>query len=200
MDGNETVFSVIAFPCGERMTVTLEKKKRKTLSLRILSPEKAMLSVPRGTTADAIRAFLNARTRWLEKKRNEMKMNGRAGQPPFQEEELLRIRKNAPRVLLPLLERRCAETGLYPARVSFRFQKSRWGSCSAKKTVSLNCLLALLEEELADYVIVHELCHLKYPDHSKRFWALVENYCLEYREKRKRLQETGMKYIDRLPE
>lgn len=66
--------------------------------------------------------------------------------------------------------------GVEPQRLQFRLQRTRWGSCSARGTVSLNAALLLLPAVQADYVIVHELCHLRHLNHSKRFWKLVERH------------------------
>lgn len=62
-------------------------------------------------------------------------------------------------------------------RISIRNQKSRWGSCSKNKNLNFNFKLALLPLHCADYIIIHELCHLKEMNHSKNFWLLVEKTC-----------------------
>lgn len=65
-------------------------------------------------------------------------------------------------------------TGARPARLSIRLQRSRWGSCSSKKTVSINLYAGLLPERLLEYIVYHECCHLLHLDHSAAFWqALV---------------------------
>ena len=67
--------------------------------------------------------------------------------------------------------------------------KARWGSCDAEGRVKLNWRLAMLPPELRDYVIIHELCHLRELNHSAVFWRLVEKYCPSYREYRSRLRD-----------
>lgn len=72
--------------------------------------------------------------------------------------------------------------GLIPNKLKIRTQKSRWGSCSSAKHVNLNWKLICVSPVLIDYVIVHELCHLKHLNHSKDFWNLVEFYFPSYKE------------------
>ena len=71
-----------------------------------------------------------------------------------------------------------------------RQMKTRWGVCNIKtKTVTLNSLLLKYSIEKLDYVIIHELSHLIYPNHSKDFWLLVGKYCKDYKQIRKELKE-----------
>lgn len=78
---------------------------------------------------------------------------------------------------------------LYPRALSFRSQKTRWGSCSSKGNVSLNWRLIAAPNECLDYVVIHELSHLKYQNHSKRFWNLVETYSPNWKIHRKWLRD-----------
>lgn len=66
--------------------------------------------------------------------------------------------------------------------VSIRSQRTRWGSCSSRLTISLNWRLIMAPDFASDYVIYHELAHLTHMDHSKRFWKLVEQYCPNYKQ------------------
>ncbi len=74
-------------------------------------------------------------------------------------------------------------------RVTMRNQKSRWGSCSGLRNLNFNWRLIMAPIEVIDYVVVHELCHLKEMNHSSRFWKLVEEEIHEYKEMRKWLRE-----------
>lgn len=83
------------------------------------------------------------------------------------------------------------QTNLPYVNITIREQKTRWGSCSSSGTLSFNWRLMLAPPRILDYVVVHELCHFKYMDHSKEFWSLVESVLPDYRERRKWLKEHG---------
>ncbi len=84
-----------------------------------------------------------------------------------------------------------AQTGITPETLRLSDAKTRWGSCGAKGGVNLNWRLALAPPEILDYVIVHELCHLRERNHSAAFWALVTRFCPEWKERRRWLAEHG---------
>jgi predicted metal-dependent hydrolase len=96
--------------------------------------------------------------------------------------------------LQPWLFRVAEVVGEEPKRVQMRLQRTRWGSCSAQRTVSLNAALLLLEPSLVRYLMVHELCHLRWLDHSRRYWRLVERFEPDFRALDRRLTEawTGL--------
>lgn len=72
-------------------------------------------------------------------------------------------------------------TGLQPSSIAVRGFRRRWGHCDSRGGIVLNWRLVMADTAAADYVLVHELCHLRHFDHSARFWALVERHCPEYR-------------------
>ncbi|HZF26527.1 MAG TPA: SprT family zinc-dependent metalloprotease [Steroidobacteraceae bacterium] len=79
-------------------------------------------------------------------------------------------------ILVPRLEELALETGLQFQRAQVRRQRSRWGSCSVRGTVSLNCCLMFQRREVVRYLLLHELCHTRHMNHSRRFWQLVERF------------------------
>jgi predicted metal-dependent hydrolase len=83
--------------------------------------------------------------------------------------------------LAPRLEALAAACGVTYQRMSIRRQRSRWGSCSVRGTISLNACLLFQRPEVVDYLIVHELMHVEHMNHSKRFWQAVERHCAGWR-------------------
>jgi len=75
-----------------------------------------------------------------------------------------------------------ASTGVRYSRVTIRRQRSRWGSCSARGTISLNACLLFQRAPVVDYLVVHELTHVKHMNHSARFWQAVEHHCADWRD------------------
>ena len=100
------------------------------------------------------------------------------------------IRK-AERVFAPMLKAAAETYGFHAGRISFRFQRGRWGSCSRAGDISLNAQLLFLRPEEVRYVMIHELCHTREMNHSKRFWNEVGRYCPGYARIRSNLKRTG---------
>ena len=76
-------------------------------------------------------------------------------------------------------------------RIAVRNQKTRWGSCSSKGNINFNWRLLMAPGKVLDYVVVHELCHLAYMNHSGAFWGLVEELLPDYGERRRWLKENS---------
>ena len=105
-------------------------------------------------------------------------LRGRVDDPEACREALNRWLSRRARVsLIPRLELLAGEHGLWFERASIRHQRSRWGSCSRRRTISLNARLLFFPPELVDYVLLHELCHTVELNHSLRFWRVLEEHC-----------------------
>lgn len=92
------------------------------------------------------------------------------------------LRREAEQALVARTRELAAQHGLAPARITVRRQRSRWGSCSRRGAISLNWRLLHAPDFARDYVILHELMHLREHNHSARFWSLVEAACPSRRE------------------
>ena len=100
------------------------------------------------------------------------------------------LRQRGKLTLTPWLRQVSGETGLSYQRVQVRGQRTRWGSCSIRGTISLNWGLLFVTPELVRYLMVHELCHTVHLNHSKRFWSLVRQFDPNFRDHDRRLDES----------
>ena len=96
--------------------------------------------------------------------------------------------------LIPWAQQKSATLELPISSVQIRGQKTRWGSCTSRGVICLNRSLLFLPPELVDYLLVHELCHTRHMNHSKRFWALVHQFEPEFRAKERELSK-ALRYV-----
>jgi predicted metal-dependent hydrolase len=87
------------------------------------------------------------------------------------------LTSRAAETLAPILERLSREMELPYRRLAVRRQRTRWGSCSVRGTISLNCCLLFQSPEVVRYLLIHELAHVRHMNHSARFWDLVARHC-----------------------
>ena len=83
------------------------------------------------------------------------------------------------------------QIGVHPQRLSLRDQKTRWGSCSSRGGISLNWRLIMAPPPVIDYLVIHELCHLRHPNHSPAYWREVACWCPDFRQHRQWLRQHG---------
>jgi predicted metal-dependent hydrolase len=101
------------------------------------------------------------------------------------------LREVARVVLLPRLRALASSHGLELGTVTIRNQRSRWGSCARNGNIALNFRLVQMPPHVSDYVLLHELMHIKQQNHSRRFWRLVESACPGFRDAERWLRTTG---------
>lgn len=83
----------------------------------------------------------------------------------------------------------CQQLGVEYSKIEVKKVSSIWGSCSAKNVLSFNRKLCLAPKQIVDYVVIHEVCHLRERNHSSRFWGLVRNYDKNYKQNRRWLHQ-----------
>jgi predicted metal-dependent hydrolase len=155
--------------------------------LRVRPDGTLRVTIPRGgSRAEAI-AFMGRHLPWVVAERERVERQ-RASVPPEREAAL---REEARQQLIPRLHQLAVEHGLTFTRVTIRNQRSRWGSCSRSGAIALNYRLVLMPREVSDYVLIHELMHLKEQNHGRRFWRLVEAACPGFRDAERWLRTNG---------
>ena len=160
-------------------------KRRGATRLRIsVSPRRGVVvSMPWMLPYAIAEKFLLSKRQWvaaaLERQAGQMHRaaeSGKTATVPDDPAELERMREAARAALVPKLLSAAARYGFpFKGRVAIKNNVSNWGSCSSKGNINLNMRLILLPEHLQDYVILHELCHLRYPDHGPAFHALLDS-------------------------
>jgi hypothetical protein len=101
------------------------------------------------------------------------------------------LKTKAEDIICDRVEIYAEKLGKRPKNVRFKKQKTRWGSCSSLGNLNFNYLLMMTSIEVIDYIVAHELCHLKHPNHSRAFWSCVEKIYPDYKKHHVWLRENG---------
>lgn len=100
------------------------------------------------------------------------------------------LKRLAAEFIFPNLQRLARDFDFQPGKLSIRLQKGRWGSCSSRGgAISLNAFLMMMPEDIVEYILIHELCHLKEMNHSPAFWKQVSEYCPDWKKRRGKLRK-----------
>ena len=193
-------------------------KRSNQRSIRItIKPDRIRVSLPASVSYARAQRFVASKTDWLLKnqppklvavdglrigKSHRLKLEDRRNilvknQLVRCPDQLDKIRtgiyralaKEAAQLLPSRIEVLSTKTGLKPKSWRFGKMQSRWGSCSSHGGLSFNSCLMELDWQLIDYVIIHELCHLKHLNHSRQFWLLVASHCPNYQQLRRQLRQ-----------
>jgi predicted metal-dependent hydrolase len=147
-----------------------------------------MLTVPAWMSEREIARIVESHQAWIAAERAKQRPRLRLDRRAVSETEArLAVRE----LVAMLVDEEAPAIGVSPARIQIRDQRSRWGSCSTRGTLSFNWRLVLAPFDVLDYVVVHELCHLREPNHSSRFWRLVERHRPDWRTQRDWLHTHG---------
>lgn len=174
----------------------LIRSDRKTISLQIMPDGRLRVRCPRRMPLQQVQSFVCSKSNWIQKQLTAL--SDKEMLEPFSAQELRRLADIALKVIPERAAHYASYVGMPYGRITIRNQRTRWGSCSSKGNLSFNCLLMLAPPEVVDYVVVHELCHLKEMNHSKAFWSLVERILPNYQNSRKWLKDNGPRLIGRL--
>ena len=176
----------------EKISYQLKRSKRaKNLRLTVRC-NAVTVTAPIGVSAFFIDRFVKQKASWIKEKLSYFKGIDNSKIKRFSKKDYIKHKAEA----FDLLNRRVL---FFSQKHDFVFnnlriknQKTRWGSCSGKGNINLNYKIMFLPQEVQDYIIVHELCHLKEMNHSKRFWSLVEEIISDYKSIKSHLRKTSL--------
>lgn len=183
------------------MDYQLIKSKRKTISVSVRDGE-VIVRAPLRTTRREADAFVNKYEDWIRRQLEKDASRRRTAEatPKLTQQELSALYARAKEYIPARVKLYADRLGVSCGRITIRCQRSRWGSCSAKRNLNFNCLLMLAPDEVIDAVAVHEVCHLKEMNHSDRFYALVLSLYPDYHRWNRWLKENGRLLLARVPE
>lgn len=150
------------------------------MRLAVYHDGRVVLTVPSWIGGETVARFFQEKSDWVRAKLEQFKQEHSVIPRTRTHKEYLARKDEALALVMARLEYFNARYGFPIGRVSIRNQKTRWGSCSSRGTISINYRIVFLSPEEQDYIIVHELCHVREMNHSSRFWALVAKTLPEY--------------------
>lgn len=184
----------------QNIGIEIIRSKRKTLAIEIKPDATVLVRAPYFMKDAEIHQIVKEKERWitenLEKVRERQQKKEEIPKLTMDE-----VKQLADRALKVIPEKVKYYAGIMNVRyggITIRNQKTRWGSCSGKGNLNFNCLLMLVPEEVIDYVVVHELCHLIEMNHSKAFWQQVERVMPDYEKYRQWLKDHGNEIMSRM--
>lgn len=162
------------------------RSARRTIALEITADLTLTVRAPYALPDREIARFVAGKADWIERHRARLEARPIPVEPS--PEEFQALLSAARRVIPEKVRLWGARMGLAPTRVTITRARTRYGSCSAGNSVSFSCRLMLREEALIDYVVVHELAHIRHKNHGRAFHQLIETYLPGHRALEKRLR------------
>lgn len=168
------------------MNYKIVRAKRKTVSLSVNDELEIVVRAPYFVSSAEIDRFVLSNKKWIEKavekKRTQLKKYS------LSDDEVNRLITKAENVISQRVEYYSKLMSLSPTGVKITKAKKRFGSCSSRNSLCFSCYLMLYPMEAIDYVVVHELAHIKHHNHSCDFYNLIKNYMPDYKEREKLLK------------
>ncbi len=169
-------------------TYELIRSRRRTLALELTREGRVLVRAPLHLARGPIDAFVERHAAWIARHRARQQARPSLFPPDPTPEEIAALKARAEAVLPPKVAAWSRKMGLVPTGVRITAARKRYGSCSGKNSLCFSCFLMNAPEEAVDLVVVHELCHIREKNHGPGFYALLEHYLPDYRERKKLLR------------
>lgn len=167
----------------------LIRSRRRTLAIEVTREGQVVVRAPLRSAKKDIDAFVESRRQWIDTALQRQKER-LAAHPPLTAAEVEALRQRAKADIPPRVSFWAARMGLQPAAVKITSARTRFGSCSSKDHLCFSLYLMQYPPEAIDAVVVHELCHMRHRDHSGAFYAEVQRWLPDYREREKLLRQS----------
>jgi predicted metal-dependent hydrolase len=170
----------------QTISYNLRKSRRsRNIRITIQCDGNCIVSAPRWVSNSSVEKFIFEKAGWITEKIDAFIKSGIGGKRLLRvnnKKEYIENKEKAQRLIRNRLDHLNSFYGFYYKKISIKNQKTRWGSCSKAGNLNFNYKMIFLPEKLADYIVVHEICHLEEFNHSRNFWNLVVKTFPDYRE------------------
>lgn len=166
----------------------LIRSDRKSISIEITPSLEIIIRSPYRLPKADIEKFFLSHEKWINEKLEKMKKRIEKYPTQISETEAKALIQKAEQILPQKVSHYSRLMNLYPTALKITAAKTRFGSCSGKNSICFSYLLMRYPDEAIDYVVVHELAHIKHKNHSREFYALVEKYLPDYKARKKLLR------------
>jgi len=176
----------------KRISYKIRKSKRaKRLRMAIYCDGSIVVTQPKNISFSKVEYFIKLKANWLLKKLDFFS-NSKGLIPKGTHNDYIKNKEEVFSLISSRINELNKIYGYKFNKVNIKNQKTRWGSCSSKGNLNFNYRLMYLPDRTINYVVAHELCHLKEFNHSKRFWALVEKGVPDYKSIKKEFRNKGL--------
>jgi len=179
---------------GTTVEYEIKKSKRSKRTGLVMYPDgRIVATIPWYRTEFAARRFVLSKSEWIVKNLSKVKHKNIVIVPTVRKNQIEKYRKEARSLIEPRVRELAMLHGFTYKKMTFKNMKTQWGSCSSRGNLNFNLRLVFLRQELIDYVIIHEMCHLKEHNHKRPFWNLVESKMPDYKKYDRELESYVLK-------
>lgn len=172
------------------ITPKIIRQKRKTLTIQIDAEGQLLIKAPHAAPEKLIMDFVAQKKRWIQKKiEHAQTKKEKVQQMEIEPDKINALIDRAPQIFLEETDVWVTRMNVEPTQIKITKAKTLWGSCNSRNQIRLNWRLLLVPQQCREYVIIHELAHIKHKDHSKDFWEFVGRFCSDYKNIRAQLHE-----------
>lgn len=180
---------------NKKVSYTLRKSRRaRRMRLAVYCDGSVVVTSPFDLQESITERFIREKTEWLFSKLSFFQQFRNKPISRYNFEDYLRYKDKALFLVTQKVAEYSSKYGFDFNQIKIKNQKTCWGSCSRKGNLNFNYKIIFLPEKIQDYIVVHELCHLKEFNHSKKYWALVEEIMPDYLDIKRELKTSGLSF------
>lgn len=180
--------------------VEVRRSKRKSATIKITADMQIVVFVPLYVSDNEIEKMVISKSKWIDEHMLKVQstIDERSKLEKITFEQVKELADQAVEYIPKRVKYYAEKENFIYNKITIKNLVSRWGSCSTKGNLNFNCLLMLTPDYVIDYIVVHELCHLREMNHSEKFWAEVEKIMPDYQRAELWLKQNGGNLISRM--